>query len=377
MSAFKSGQAQQLEIRNEDPETAPEIRSHYESQDPYPKSVFRMVEVSVPLELEASIQLKFTAFPSQTDDDNCGVVTDTDDTGTESDAKTCCEWVAIWDCETRVLNKTCSKDLESLKDNLITWYTRSVQVYIYSDGLKNNQKGWTLTKSVIETPRFPLPNPSECMYDCKWQPNPFYRRSAWMSLPRNKASVSTISVIFTAPQIPDSLKCLEDCFNEAKENRLILQAHCKHIALKKYYLTRTDVEENLNCLMYYYLTDPPNYKPTEIEGLKDSRKKKSIRIDTFHPIDDPKNGTLTLNYHLLPRLSVLEMALQFCIMANLENRKRLPTLVEDGKNLFNTSTELFRKKDCSSILPDLYEKETFVKKNGTRTFGPSSSVVER
>ena len=200
-----------------------------------------------------------------------------------------------------------------------------------------------------------------------------------MGLPRNTAGVSTISVIFTLPQIPKNLTCLRDCFNEVKENRLILQARCKQIALKKYYEIRTLGEENLNCLMYNYLTDPPEYNPTEIEGLKDSRKKKSIRIETFHPIDNSKNGHLSLNYHLLPRLSILEMALQFCIMANLENRKRLPVLEETGTTLFNPDLNptLFGGQDCTSLLPNIYERYNLTKKSGTRTFGPSSSVVER
>ena len=171
LSAFKNEKPEILFIVNEDPETAPEIRSH--NQDFYPNGTFRMVEVSVPLELEASVQLQFTVSPNQDKyDNNCG-----------SAGNECCEWVAIWDCEEEVLPKTCSKDLtderiKSINEKLaVSWYTRTLQVYIRSDGLKEGQRGWTLKKSVIETPKFTFPSPSECMYDCTWQPNPFYRRS--------------------------------------------------------------------------------------------------------------------------------------------------------------------------------------------------------
>ena len=53
----------------------------------------------------------------------------------------------------------------------------------------------------------------ECLWDCNWVTNPFYRDS-WSISVRDEnldTTFSNVTYIMTTPRIPDNLMCLDDC----------------------------------------------------------------------------------------------------------------------------------------------------------------------
>ena len=55
----------------------------------------------------------------------------------------------------------------------------------------------------------------ECLWDCEWQPNPFYKQVLkWETKLKedNSTKDNAHLLLFTSPQIPRNLSCLEDCF---------------------------------------------------------------------------------------------------------------------------------------------------------------------
>ena len=69
------------------------------------------------------------------------------------------------------------------------------------------------------------PNPresggDECLWDCTWVPNPFFRKSWNIPLvdqhlrdsnQANQKAVFNVRYIMTSPRIPRDISCLEDC----------------------------------------------------------------------------------------------------------------------------------------------------------------------
>ena len=55
----------------------------------------------------------------------------------------------------------------------------------------------------------------ECLWDCQWQPNPFYKDVFKWKTKLNVEDVTkdnTHLLLFTSPNVPRDLRCLEDCF---------------------------------------------------------------------------------------------------------------------------------------------------------------------
>ena len=55
----------------------------------------------------------------------------------------------------------------------------------------------------------------ECLWDCQWQPNPCYKKVLkWITKLTEKKNTedNTHLLLFTSPQLPRNLRCLEDCF---------------------------------------------------------------------------------------------------------------------------------------------------------------------
>ena len=53
----------------------------------------------------------------------------------------------------------------------------------------------------------------ECIWDCKWVTNPFYREK-WNITVQDEnlnTAFSNVTYIMTTPRLPDNLTCLDDC----------------------------------------------------------------------------------------------------------------------------------------------------------------------
>ena len=200
-------------------------------------------------------------------------------------------------------------------------------------------------------------------------------------------AVNCIKVYFSLSQIPTNLDCLDDCFEEVKsanENSEIRKCverlegntatsndkdiDCLVFITKAVHVRESSGDRNLqqdNLLTEIVADRYPNF---EIEG---GRKRREVETQLVN----------TDRFDRLIPSEPLEMALSFCIMANLDARRRLPSL-RFPKDEFYRGPQIWNGTDCSVFLPNFEEdlekpKQTNDKPATTKLFGPASSTVGR
>ena len=195
--------------------------------------------------------------------------------------------------------------------------------------------------------------------------NPFYKKYKVWDLPDSEST--KILVLFTTPKIPKYLNCLEDCFSKLFIDQL--KTDCEGVNI----VGTNDTDVNMDCIMFKKKEQPAirrNIPGNKInQASKEKREAKEVRE---HPVDDDESGMLRALDYIIPG-SPSELALSFCILANLDKRGKLPAIDESSGSTY-TGT-IYYGADCSEIFPKIFAKNN--EASQTRVFGASSSNVKR
>ena len=128
-----------------------------------------------------------------------------------------------------------------------------------------------------------------------------------------------------------------------------------------------------------------NAQPANPDDPNYDKKKKRKRRQAISPLDDDENGLIRKHKYFIPT-SPLGIALEICILANMDKRQVLPSLdTVTAIETYYNGPFLFDKNgdgtgdDCSTFLPNIFSggtpslEDLFIDRN----FGPSSSNVKR
>ena len=238
-------------------------------------------------------------------------------------------------------------------------------------------------------------NPSFCLWDCKWKANDFFedatvwRLGGWNDKDhcRGDDSANCVPIQLTSPQIPEDLRCLEDCFSDIPN-----EAYKRNCRIGKYseeYADLNSDDPDIDCILFNRKSDPQarafNFPLSMIDEMSPTR-----------PTEEPaalSKDTLFSNF--FPS-EPLDSALVFCIMANLDARdpRRLPG---DTPGEFYMNETIWGSETCAEFLPILdwkieVKNPTNPKRSQrvafsgsqsqrrishTRSSGPTSTIIER
>ena len=329
-------------------------------------------------------------------------------------------WVMILEGDTSstnavILNKTCdaNKDINLLQDLKVP-PTSFSNATIY---FKNNLNGkFKITRRLFVKPKTAFFSKPRCMWDCQWKENPFFSKVGFWRLggwgDRNQEipqvcgpqdRVNCIKVYFSLPQIPKDLMCLKDCFEIVQqeicnEDRSVLKCLRSPNIVN---FNSTSDDKDIDCLLDLTKEKPrddPNERHNHIQANDLSeleadrvtpstiirRKRRATDIRQTDANEARLVQTVSTNkfWKLIPT-EPLEMALMFCIMANLDARRRLPSLKFPTREYYRGAS-IWNQTDCSSFFPKSFadKSECDVKKqeakvSNSRLFGPASSPVAR
>ena len=146
----------------------------------------------------------------------------------------------------------------------------------------------------------------ECLWDCQWQPNPFYKDVFKWKTKLNVEDVTkdnTHLLLFTSPNVPRDLRCLEDCFKRFEAGsdwakRSKVRRKCSANGLDRLIPTHTQagqdfIESNYsNALLFWankFASVNPNLDCLEWKGKKFRQKSVELSnfIDVVEDIEDP------------------------------------------------------------------------------------------
>ena len=298
-----------------------------------------------------------------------------------------------------ILPKTCiTRDMQDLN---ITGLSNEIKTTVYYFRNKS-EHAFELTAE----PRA-CPNPDLCLWDCEWQPNPFYRETTFWRLggwdisnpcgqrqennEQENDKDSCVEIYLTMPKIPTSLECLDDCFFNSSSN---YQDKCKRELGKS--ATGSSDDPAIDCILVNRRSDIfPSSLQSEgnrnfVGGtfpLKDQnlipeigyRKRKSLlqrQTATIPPSEIESESVSSNNnvrpvFSYLPTREPLDAALTFCIMANLDARKKLPSPNKTGG--FYTEKEIWgREESCVKFLPNFFSKSSSSAANSDPSAGRTS-----
>ena len=301
-----------------------------------------------------------------------------------------------------ILNKTC---LISLTSKVITAFSNRAQVYYQQQG-KRQKTHFELTAKPSDRPQ-----PSKCLDDCRWKDNKFSRESTFWriggwNVPAPCSAEDApmcVRIQFTMSLVPEKLSCLNDCFSHVAKNdykkkcirgiQSATAADTRRKTTDDHYLDHSD-DIDIDCILFNRMSDPEDRDNTFSLSLIPEigqRRRKSL----FDRQGAPSETTTTHFFSNFLPTEPLDRALIFCIMANLDARKKLLSLKNPGD--FHTGDPIWsRNETCSSFLPkfDLLEfafsESTFASEEDTssrssskrrttdtRSSGPSSAIIER
>ena len=300
-----------------------------------------------------------------------------------------------------ILNKTC---LPSLPSKVVTVFSDRAQVYFQRG--KEQKTRFELTAKPSDRTQ-----PSKCLDDCKWKDNMFFQESTFWRIggwnvpaPCSEGDAAMcVRIQFTMSLVPEKLSCLNDCFSHVAKNdykkkcirgiQSATAADTRRKTSDDHYLDHSD-DIDIDCILFNRMSDPEDRNNTFSLSLIPEigqRRRKSL----FDRQDAPSETTTTHFFSNFLPTEPLDRALIFCIMANLDARKKLLSLKNPGD--FHTGDPIWsRNETCSSFLPkfDLLEfafsESTFASEEDTssrssskrrtsnaRSSGPSSAIIER
>ena len=146
----------------------------------------------------------------------------------------------------------------------------------------------------------------ECLWDCQWQPNPYYKGVFKWSTKLNEKNVvtkdNTHLLLFTSPNVPRDLRCLEDCFKRFEAGsdwakRSKVRRKCSANGLDRLIPTHTQAGQDFieskysNASLFWendFASVNPNLDCLEWKGKK--FRQKSVEISNFIDILDMEDS---------------------------------------------------------------------------------------
>ena len=347
----------------------------YDTNGTYPLGLFKSWKIRVKPNLRIKLQ-----FEGRFD------VKETTKTGQCNSS-----WVQVYDdSNTELLGKTCNYNANldingTANIDILVSTSRTVIVFFKTNTDDNPGTGFKLTRvTVPKVPEMSLPSSDQCLWGCTWSENPFYRVfTGWFLRTKrtNKLNEDLVTILFTSPQIPTDLSCLKECFNVAEEKKEQFKEEC----LTEGNLDGDPTNSNdptIDCLLFKRGRRYKNNVGLRSNALNNknidaSTTESRKRREVTNPLEDEEG--LIRNFQYLIPSTPLDIALEFCILANMNKRGVLPPLPGQPTNgvfFYNNETNVFGGNDCSDFLPSIFTiKVDIVPKE--RNFGPSSSNVER
>ena len=311
-----------------------------------------------------------------------------------------------------IMNKTCLSDIPepSQASSTVTAFSDQAQVY-YRRGSGSWQFKISIKPSTPSTP-------SECLEDCEWKENPyfhgtsFWRIGGWnvpnpCSFGDNGDPQGCVRLQFSMALVPKELSCLDDCFSNVPKDTFLKK--CRDTipsAIKAADRLRTGVDlsslvgqsddKDIDCILFNRMLDSTPRDLTYdvvslslIPELGQRRKRSFIARQTTTTTTNTTTTTTTLKQHYFSNFlptTPSDLALMFCIMANLDARSKLN--ITHG---FHVISKIWDDKTCSSFLPKLNYEESFEIEpstgtprgsqrsapSKTRVSGPASATIKR
>jgi len=219
-------------------------------------------------------------------------------------------------------------------------------------------------------------NLKQCMWDCKWKHNPYFKTSfPWLNLTEKNSKGKNINFLIdvTAPRVPKNLECLKDCFPQERQGTIYKKYdnYCRESFSCKDYLNfnsfktfefGTDIE--LDCMLFR--------RSRKTEDKKIIGNWLNTNFDDTPPeVRKALNLNLKLENQIFTRIlratNQIDLALEICLLA-----KSITKL--------NPKSQLFPNGNCDTLIPRICETKK-IKKNKTkrknkrkgRLFGPTTS----
>ena len=299
-----------------------------------------------------------------------------------------------------ILPPTCNENKQELDNFSLTSRSNKATIYFKKQG----KASFKVNRTILVEDKSTTLSDSRCLWDCTWKENPFFRKTGFWRfggwgdtseripfMGMNDDADNCVKVYFSLPQIPTNLTCLDDCFNKvatAIKRGDLGTFRCTDSERMKIAKATSD-DENIDCLVEKSKSEPPREQDDIVEGrnhqqlnrLRENQARRASATSSGRRRRRAVEETAMVNtdaFHRLIPAQPLEMALVFCIMANLDKRARLPSLrypkeeYYRGPLIWGNGTD---GQDCADFLPKFWEEES--KESNQRLFGPASSTVER
>ena len=273
-----------------------------------------------------------------------------------------------------IMDKTCLSDIE--ESSIVTAFSDQAQVY-YRRG---NEVKWRFKITVKPST---LSTPSECLEDCEWKENPyfhgtsFWRIGGWnvpnpCSFGDDGDPQGCVRLQFSMALVPKELSCLDDCFSDVK--REDFKKRCEDMipsAIKAADRRKTGVDlssligqsddKDIDCILFNEMSDS---KPEErddtfvslslIPELRQRRRRSFFarQEDSTTPTTTTTTTTTTPRRHFFSNFlpeTPFDLALMFCIMANLDSRSKLNIL----NGFPGINNKVWDDKTCTPFLPKI------------------------
>ena len=323
-----------------------------------------------------------------------------------------------------IMNNTC---LSKLPSSTITVYSDQAQVYF--------KKGSSGREFELTVKPLDHKDPTKCLEDCEWKENEHYHETSFWRIGGwnvpNPCSFDAdiedgndgdeqgcVQLQFTMALVPKDLSCLDDCFSDVEREKKKYKKFCKdniRSAIEADALFRRDIDpfsfigqsddKDIDCILFNRMSDskPEERNDTFVSlslipelGQRRRRSFFTKQEETTTPTNTTTTTTTTPRRHFFSNFlpeTPFDLALMFCIMANLDTRSKLNIL----NGFPETSNKIWNNKTCTPFLPKLDYEESFEEDPlqgasptsrgtlygslrsapNTRQSGPSSSTIQR
>ena len=293
-----------------------------------------------------------------------------------------------------ILDRTCNGHRAPLTMRSLT--DRILVTFRSDEKAKGNGKGFQLVAKPVNCS---VPSSESCLWDCDWKENKFYQLSSlwrfggWTGNgsdcgnedPERPDTDNCVRVQFTMPKIPKDLKCLDDCFlqldsklNEGKEidenygkRPLDYEDNCLNFpGMQENRNTSND--EHIDCILLNRVDKKSTISLRERKCIFSKSKIIAMAGNGVDPdsesdedCDSDTDGFSVSNTADAPMRNFvpkepMDIALMFCIMANLDARRRLPSPEEEAAFPFFAGERVWSKslfKTCNTFLPTIYSDD--------------------
>lgn len=293
-------------------------------------------------------------------------------------------WVMIVEGEPKrsnprvILKKTCNTNKMEALERTIKVVSNRAQVYFKKGKLQGDFQ--------LTVEPFAPSDPSKCLWDCDFKVNPvfqetvFWRIGGWnVNDPcGEKDEDRCVRIQLTTPTIPRNLSCLDDCFFDMKRNDY--KYKCRTAKYAETYSEPQSEDKDIDCILLNRksqdrqdITD--DFPPSLFNEWADGQD-----IVTENADQTSNTAKILMNNFLPSRPS--DIALMFCIMANLDARHPRRLSTNTIGQFYLDPDPIWNNENCSAFLPILdwgvvIYTEKRVRPQPTGTLSESSSGSQK